>query len=109
MKKNLISIYQSCNSNNTSIEFLPTSFHVKHQCKGTILLKGQIKDDMHEWPISFIKFTSLVAFSSVKTTSSQWHSQLGHSLLNILKHIVSTFSLPISSQLSQTSSCNACN
>ncbi|PKA62506.1 Retrovirus-related Pol polyprotein from transposon TNT 1-94 [Apostasia shenzhenica] len=33
MKRNLISISQFCKTNNTSIEFLPTSFHVKDSVK----------------------------------------------------------------------------
>ncbi|KAI4347884.1 hypothetical protein L6164_008660 [Bauhinia variegata] len=38
MKKNLISISQFCKTNHISIEFLPTSFHVKDLRTGKILL-----------------------------------------------------------------------
>ncbi|RVW40422.1 Retrovirus-related Pol polyprotein from transposon RE1 [Vitis vinifera] len=48
MKRNLISIYQFCKSNNTSIEFLPSSFHVKDLHTGAILLQGRTKDGVYE-------------------------------------------------------------
>lgn len=44
MKKNLISIYQFCNTNHVSIEFLPTIFHVKDLSTGTIFLTRNTKD-----------------------------------------------------------------
>ncbi|RVW91741.1 Retrovirus-related Pol polyprotein from transposon RE1 [Vitis vinifera] len=40
MKRNLISISQFCKSNNTSIEFLPSSFHVKDLHTRAILFFG---------------------------------------------------------------------
>ncbi|KAL6340900.1 hypothetical protein AAG906_032011 [Vitis piasezkii] len=45
---------------------------------GTILLMGEPKDDVYEWPTTFPFVTSspLLAFSSVKTTSFEWHSRL---------------------------------
>ncbi|KAI4353620.1 hypothetical protein L6164_002554 [Bauhinia variegata] len=97
MKKNLISISQFCKTNHTSIEFLPTSFHVKDLRTGKILLQGRTKDGVYEWPVSSPKSSSLVAFSSIKTTSSQWHHRLGHPSSAILRHIVSNSHLELSS------------
>lgn len=48
MKKNLISVSQFCTTNNASVEFLPSSFHVKDLRIGTILLKGVTKDGVYE-------------------------------------------------------------
>ena len=63
MKKNLISIYQLSNHNHICIEFLPSAFHLKDLCTGAILLKGQPKNDVYEWPTPSPSFTSpLVAF-----------------------------------------------
>ncbi|RVW92402.1 Retrovirus-related Pol polyprotein from transposon RE1 [Vitis vinifera] len=76
MKRNLISISQFCKSNNTSIEFLPSSFHVKDLHTGAILLQGRTKDGVYEWPLSTTQSRPLIAFSSVKTTLSEWHHRL---------------------------------
>ena len=66
MKRNLIFIYQFCNSNNASIEFLPDTFLVNDLSTGTTLLKGQAKCGVYEWPYS----TPIISFSSVTTSSS---------------------------------------
>ena len=104
MKKNLISISQFGTSNNVSIEFLPTALLVKDIQTGITLLKGNTKDGVYEWPVS----PPLLAFSSLKTTLSEWHQRLGHPALKILKQIVSENKLDFSSSLSNTFPCNAC-
>lgn len=104
MKKNLISISQFCISNNVSIEFLPSSFLVKDLHTGTTLLRGSTKDGVYEWPIS----SPLLAFSSLKASSFEWHHRLGHPAFPILKHIISNNKLGLSSTLSSEYSCNAC-
>lgn len=82
-------------------------FHVKNLSTGAILLTGKTKDDVYEWPTSSPKLsTPLVVFFSVKTTSSECHSRLGHPSSHILQHIMSTFSLPYF--VSHNSHCNAC-
>lgn len=52
--------------------------------------------------------SSLLAFSSVKTSSSEWHHRLEHTASSILKHIVSRNKLDLSSSLSNQFSCNTC-
>ncbi|RVW97975.1 Retrovirus-related Pol polyprotein from transposon RE1 [Vitis vinifera] len=51
---------------------------VKDLNTGTILLMGEPKDGIYEWPTTFPFVTSspLPAFSSVNTTLSEWHSRL---------------------------------
>ena len=104
MQKNLISISKFCSSNHVSIEFLPTIFLVKDIRTGAILLKGKTKDGVYEWPVS----PPLLAFSSIKTSLSEWHQRLGHPAINILKQIVPKNKLEFSSSLSSNFSCNAC-
>ncbi|RVW87968.1 Retrovirus-related Pol polyprotein from transposon RE1 [Vitis vinifera] len=72
------------NSNNTSIEFLPSSFHVKDLHTGAILLQGRTKDGVYEWPLSTTQSRPLIAFSSVKTTLSEWHHRLALDVSAIL-------------------------
>ena len=100
----MISISQFCSSNNVSIEFLPSSFLVKELRTGTTLLRGSTKDGVYEWLIS----SPLLAFSSIKTSSFEWHHRIGHPAFPILKHIVSNNKLHLSSSLSSDFSCNAC-
>ncbi|KAL6328776.1 hypothetical protein AAG906_003793 [Vitis piasezkii] len=108
MKRNLISISQFCKSNNTSIEFLPSSFHVKDLHTGAILLQGRTKDGVYEWPLSTTQSRPLIAFSSVKTTLSEWHHRLGHPSLSIFKNIMSSFHLDVSRPSNFNFNCNSC-
>ena len=73
MQKNLISIYQFCTNNHVSVEFSPSTFQVKDLNMRAILLMGEPKDGVYEWLTTFPSLTSspLLAFSSVKTTSSK--------------------------------------
>ena len=103
--KNLISISKFCISNNASIEFLSFLFVVKDLHIGVTLLKGKTKDGVYEWPPS----TPLIAFSSIKTTSFNWHHRLGqYPALPILKHIISKNALDLASSSMLQFSCNAC-
>ena len=113
MQKNLISIDQFCTNNHVYVEFSPCAFHVKDLNTGAILLMGEPKDGVYEWLTTFLSVTSssLLAFSNVKTTLTEWHSRLGHPSFTIMTNIVSKFSLPLSSLLSSSTHCNAysCN
>ena len=108
MKKNLISISQFCTTNNASVEFLPSSFHVKDLRTGAILLTGNTKDGVYEWPAATSDSSPILAFSHVKTSSSNWHHRLGHPTPPILKHIISSYQLDSSSSLPKEFSCTAC-
>ncbi|KAJ9547961.1 hypothetical protein OSB04_020504 [Centaurea solstitialis] len=108
MKKNLISVSKFCITNNTSVEFLPFSYLVKDLRTGTTLLTGNAKDGVYEWPPTQPKSSPILAFSQVKTTSTNWHHRLGHPAYSILNHMISYFQLEFSSPLSKEFSCNAC-
>ncbi|KAK1555207.1 hypothetical protein Q3G72_023368 [Acer saccharum] len=99
MKKNLVSISQFCNANNVSVEFLSSCFHVKDLRTGPILLKGTTKDGVYEWPTDKSTSSPVLAFSSTRTTSSNWHHRLGHPAYPVLKLIVSKFNLDLSSSI----------
>ncbi|KAL6330019.1 hypothetical protein AAG906_039934 [Vitis piasezkii] len=51
---------------------------------GAILLQGRTKDGVYEWPLSTTQSRPLIAFSSVKTTLSEWHHRLGHPSFSLL-------------------------
>lgn len=49
-KKNLISIYQLCASNNVSIKFSSFSYVVKDYGTGVPLVRGKTRNGLYEWP-----------------------------------------------------------
>ena len=91
------------------MEFLSSSFLVKDLHSGAILLRGTTKDGVYEWPTSDSVSSPILAFSSVKTTSSNWHHRLGHPSFPILQHIVPGFSLDLSSPMSKDFLCHSCH
>ncbi|RVW53564.1 Retrovirus-related Pol polyprotein from transposon RE2 [Vitis vinifera] len=59
---------------------------------GAILLQGRTKDGVYEWPLSTTQSRPLIAFSSVKTTLSEWHHRLALSsflTINGVSHLTS--------------------
>jgi hypothetical protein len=108
MKRNLISVYQFCITNNVSVEFLPSLFFVKDLQTGAILFQGSIKDGVYEWSAFKPQSPPLLAFSTTKTTCTTWHSRLGHPAFPILKHILTSSHLESSSSITSDFSCNAC-
>ncbi|MBT1570040.1 GAG-pre-integrase domain-containing protein, partial [Klebsiella pneumoniae] len=47
-------------------------------------------------------------FSSIKAPVNQWHHRLGHPSSSILRHLISSQTLPLSSSVVSTSTCNSC-
>ena len=112
IKKNLISANKLCKTNNVMIQLCPYDFQVKDLHTGTTLLNGKANKGVYEWPISFSPNTSqnkVSAFSCIKTSSTDWHSRLGHPNSSTLRFMLSRFSLPTSSSLSSTLFCNSCS
>ncbi|KAG7552793.1 Integrase catalytic core [Arabidopsis thaliana x Arabidopsis arenosa] len=103
IRKNLISANKLCKTNNVMVQLCPFDFQVKDLRTGETLLTGRANNGVYEWPTSSSPIT---AFSCHKTSLSEWHSRLGHPHSQTLHHIISTFSLPISSK-SQIP-CNSC-
>ena len=109
MHQNLISVSQFCKTNQTSIEFFPSSFCVKDPTTGTILMRGRSKSDVHEWPsLQDSKSVGKQAYVGVKTSIDYWHDRLGHPSTKILSHIITHFKLPIQLNQSKFSFCDYC-
>ncbi|KAK4477741.1 hypothetical protein RD792_017002 [Penstemon davidsonii] len=53
MKKNLVSVYKLCCTNNVSVEFSPFSFVVKDFRTGAHLMEGKPINGVYEWPTTF--------------------------------------------------------
>ncbi|RVW81302.1 Retrovirus-related Pol polyprotein from transposon RE2 [Vitis vinifera] len=72
---------------------------VKDLNTGAILLMVEPKGGVYEWPTTFPSVTSspLLAFSNVKTTSSEWHFRLARPTPNIISNwLPPVQTLPIS-------------
>lgn len=87
--KNLISVYQFCNDNQTSVELFLSMFQMKALDTGASLLTDPAKGGSYEWPCS----SSLGAFSVLKSSLSNWHHRLGHPDFPILKPLLLRFYL----------------
>jgi hypothetical protein len=110
MQKNLISVSKFCKANHVSIEFFPFDFVVKDLRTRAPLMKGANKDGVYEWPARVSPSSKpIIAFASVKAPLQQWHNRLGHPSTTILKHIISSQTLPLSSSTTSDFSCNACS
>jgi len=100
IKKNLLSVSQFCKTNNTSIEFFPAYFLVKDLRTRATLIRGWNTNDVYVWPESLSPLTSFHAFVGVKAPLIDWHRQLGHPSSRILHHLVTSYTLHLSTSSS---------
>lgn len=107
--KILVSVYRLCNTNKVSVEFFSIHFQVKNLSSGVLLLQGKTREELYEWPASPSTLSLCFASSPSKPTLSKWHHRLGHPSSQILKTVVSKFSLPCSHSISQTLFCTDCS
>lgn len=96
INKKLISVYELCNSNGVSVEFLPTNFQVKDLRTGHPLICSRTRADLYEWPRVMPHANATSTSPSSKATLFSWHSRLGHPSSSILNTDVSSFNLPLS-------------
>ena len=105
-EKKLYFISQIFKTNKTSVEFLPSSFHVKDLQTWAILLHGRTKDNVYERLTK--SSTPIIVFSNVKVTHSDWHHFLGHHVEPTLWPLVSNYKLQLASALSPSFHCKDC-
>lgn len=65
LNKNLISVYQFCDTNNVKVACNPFSFCVKDLRTGILLVKGEPKNGVYEWPPTVSKSKSLQVLYTV--------------------------------------------
>ncbi|WKA01579.1 hypothetical protein VitviT2T_019853 [Vitis vinifera] len=99
IKQNLISVSKFCKTNNTSIEFFPSSFVIKDLKTGARLTQGRSKDDVYEWPWpnkgNTLGTSPKQACVSVKTSLANWHHRLGHPSSRIFQFLIRKHNLQI--------------
>lgn len=60
------------------------------------------------WQLSSPKFHALTMTVGVKASTSTWHFHLGHPSAATLRHVLTSFSLPISDSYNKQSICKFC-
>ena len=104
--QNLISVHKFTTETNTLVEFHPTHFIVKDCTTGKVLLRELSKDGLYLFPPAFNKIpSSSSAFVGECASPNQWHSRLGHLAFRVVRHVLSRFSLPFSSNKTIHSCC----
>lgn len=79
------------------VKFLPFSFHVKDFSTRAILMQGATKDGVYEWLHTSSDLNLVITFFSLKVFVDQWHHHLEHLSSQVLSHLISHQSLPMSS------------
>jgi histone deacetylase 1/2 len=97
IQKNLISVSQFTRDNNVYIEFHSSSFLVKDEATGRVLLRGKPKDGLYIFPTSMTSINRPQAYLSQRVPLDVWHYRMGHPSYQTVRHLISKFSLPISS------------
>jgi hypothetical protein len=107
IKTNLLSVSKLCKTNHCSVEFFPDYFVVKDLKSGQALLHGPLKQDLYHLPLKPpSSVSSPHAFSSSLQSPTIWHHILGHPAPQIIKHLSTSFQIPIKCPTSfECSSC----
>ena len=82
---NLISVFKFYTDNNVFFEFHPKFFFVKDRVSRQVLIQGQLKNDLYEFP-PLTDDAPAVFYppTTSNITSSLWHSRLGYPVDDIL-------------------------
>jgi len=105
--KNLLSVSKFAHDNFVFFEFYSSFFVIKDCRTKSILHQGPLKHGLYQQLPSLTNSTSPTALLGERTSTEQWHKCLGHPALRTVKHVISKFSLPVSSNKS-AASCASC-
>jgi hypothetical protein len=108
LKRNLLSVQKFCQDNDVFFEFHSTFFAGKDKFTRTTLLTGPSENGLYSICLPPIRPLHTVAFSAVRASTNTWHQRLGHPHPDLLKSMLSSFSLPVSNK-SLNFSCTSCH
>ena len=98
--KRLLSVSKLSKENNVYLQFWHNHCSVK-SLNGHTLLTRDIKDGLYRVPASLTTLsnnsTLIIALTGVRTSLHGWHKRLAHPHAPLLKHMLSSFKLPTSS------------
>jgi histone deacetylase 1/2 len=101
---NLLSVRKLSRDNNVFVEFHPFDVFVKDRVTRDVLLRGRCRQDLYSPDDPVVS----QVFSGVRTSSSQWHSRLGHPASSIVSHVLQRHDLPTTSSHKSLAVCDAC-
>jgi hypothetical protein len=97
IQKNLISINKFTHDNQVFIEFHPTYFCVKDLKSRRLLLQGPSKGGLYPWPSRLSFSCSPSTLIGERVSVDQWHSQLGHPALRVIRRLLTSHQLLVTS------------
>lgn len=108
--KSLASVHRLTSHNNAYIEFHPNVFLIKDQDTKKVILQGRCKDGLYPLTIQGDKMQSQKqAFGAIKSSSTTWHSRLGHPAFPIVEPVIRSNGLPCPSETTVGSVCDSCS
>ncbi|KAJ9553489.1 hypothetical protein OSB04_017534 [Centaurea solstitialis] len=108
IKQNLLSVQKFCLDNHVYFEFHSTFFVVKDKFTHTILLMGPSNGGLYSFRLPQTQPVQKMSFSTARASSTTWHQRLGHPHPQLLKFMLSTYSLPLQNKCSSVF-CDSCS
>ena len=108
--RSLLSIPQLTRDNNVLAEFHPFRFFIKDRDTRAVLLSGRLRHGLYalDVPSTPSMQSSPQAFSGVRVSPTHWHARLGHPVAPIVRHVLHRHELPVVSNKSAETVCDAC-
>jgi hypothetical protein len=89
--KSLVSVHCLTTDNNASIEFHPNYFFIKDLATKKAIHQGRCKDGLYPLVSQYAGVESWKqAFGAIKSSTSRWHSRLGHPSFSIVERVIKT-------------------
>ena len=108
--RSLFSISQLTRDNNVLAEFHPFRFFIKDQDTRAVLLSGRLRGGLYalDAPTAPPMQLSPQVFSGVRVSPTHWHARLGHPAAPIARHVLHRHELPVVSNKTAETICDAC-
>jgi len=91
--KNLASVHRLTSDNHAFIEYHPNYFLIKDQATKKTLLRGNNEGGLY--PLKSSRSPSnKVMYGAIKSSSSRWHSRLGHTSSVVVRQVLSKSQIP---------------
>jgi histone deacetylase 1/2 len=105
--RSLLSIPQLTRDNNVLAEFHRFHFFIKDRDTRAVLLRGRLRHGLYALDAPPAPHAPQV-FSGVRVSSTHWHARLGHPAAPIVRHVLHRHELPVVSNKSVETICDAC-
>ena len=103
---NLASVHRLTSDNHVFIEYHLDHFVIKDQATKKTLLRGNCEGGLY--PLKPRSSPNKVTFGAVKSSSSRWHSRLGHPSSAVVQQVLSKNNIPFIFDSNKDTVCDAC-